>query len=443
MADERDRGGQRDGRPPAGGGPAARPSPADAPLDLDPDIEILDDPTPPRSTDGGPDGPDPDQVRKFLRAGVDRIDGRRAARGLPRLGWRDRDYKRKAKAQAQYVERGQTLLARYKHECGLVSMSTEDLDPREFVDWLFSFKLNLTAASWRTYRLAARACVQALPHVYGPEALAMLEGDIGAGAEETRPPKPEEVGDAEVRASTRIDKTHVDAVLATLPTFSRSEMVVPLRDWIVAALATGLQPSEWATAILETQKDTKQPRRRAWLHVVNPRAGHPLYRTIEISDFSGEAFGAVERMVERAPAWSLEQKFDLRRSQCTTLLADVHAALFPRQRRRCVLETLHAQFLHNMKTKYSPAEVAALVGYVGNDALVERGKRRLAWPDPQIVDVPVPMVAAVTQMRQRIETYETRQEASRMRAELKERRRQRKAATHPASDADGDSDPSE
>ncbi len=418
---------------------------------LDPDIEIMPQPVPMAAVaatkagaDGKPRGPGPDQMQALVTARVERIDKRRAASGKARSGGSDRDYTRTASSQAQYLERGRILLARYKRETGLVMAADEDLDPRQFARWLFSLKLTLKAASWRMYRLAARACIQALPHAATPEAVSLLDGDVGAGPDELRPPEPgqQEVDHAEPGWARRIDKPHFDAALASLPRFSRSTMVAPLQDWMVAGATTGLQPAEWATASLETWQDPEQPQeRRVWLHIVNAKAEHSAYRTLDISNFSDDTFAAVQRMVDRAKTWSSANEFDRRRSQCTQLLADTFAALFPRQPQRCSLDSLHHQFVHNMRTKYPRAGVAALVGYVGNEAAVDRGKRRLAWPDQEINEIPVPLAAQVTEMRKRLELYEQRREASRLRKALKERRRRRKAAAALKSGADEDSEP--
>ena len=486
MADEQDQGGRRAGHPAVDTGAAVKRVPpgagaADARLRtvrqpsgdhevrtalpatkaieqstqdegaLDPDIEIMPQPVPiaaaaatkPRA-DGKSQGPNPDQMWALVTARVKRIDKRRAAAGKPRSGWSDRDYTRTAGTQAEYLKRGRSLLARYKRETGLVMAADEDLDPRVFVRWLFSLKLELTAPSWRAYRLAARACIQALPHAASPEAMSLLDGDVGAGPDELRPPEPGQqgVGHAEPGWARRIDKAHFDAVLASLPLFSRSQMVPPLQDWMVAGIHTGLQSSEWASAFLETWQDPQQPQeRRVWLHIVNAKAAHSAYRTIDISNFSDDTFAAVQRMVDRAKTWSSANKFDQRRSQCTQILANIFAATFPQQRQRCSLDTLHHQFVNNAKTKYARAEVAALIGYVGNEAAVDRGKRRLAWPDQEISEIPVPMAAEVTQMRQRLELYEERREASRLREALKERRRRRKAAAALKSGAGVDSEP--
>ena len=426
-----------------------QPTPVEAALD--PAIEIMPQPVPiaaasvtKAGADGKSQGPNPDQVRALVTARVKRIDKRRAAAGKPRSGWSDRDYTRTAGAQAEYLKRGRSLLARYKRETGLVTAADEDLDPRVFVRWLFSLKLELTAPSWRAYRLAARACIQALPHAATPEAVSLLDGDVGAGPDELRPPEPGQqgVGHAEPGWARRIDKAHFDLVLASLPLFSRSQTVPPLQDWMVAGIHTGLQPSEWASAFLETWQDPQQPQeRRVWLHIVNAKAAHSTHRTIDISNFSDDTFAAVQRMVDRAMTWSSANEFDRRRSQCTQLLANIFAATFPHQRQRCSLNTLHHQFVNNAKIKYTRAGVAALVGYVGNEAAVDHGKRRLAWPDQEINEIPVPMAEEVTLMRQRLKLYEERREASRLREALKERRRRRKAAAALKSGADEDPEP--
>jgi hypothetical protein len=50
----------------------------------------------------------------------------------------------------------------------------------------------------------------------------------------------------------------------------------------------------------------------------------------------------------------------------------------------------------------------------------DRGKRRLAWPDQEISEIPVPMAVQMTQMRQRLELYEERRQASCLRQALKD-----------------------
>jgi hypothetical protein len=413
---------------------------------LDPDIEKLPEPgqiAAGAATKARADslvcGPDPDRVQALVQARVERIDRRRARSGLARSGWSDRDYTRTAGPQAKHLERGRTLFARYKRETEVV-MADEDMDPRQFVRWLFSLKLALKPSSWRAYRSGARARIQALPHEAMQEAVSMLDGDVGARAVEVRAPQlgRQQVGHGRPGWAKRIDKTHFDAVLGSLSIFSRSEMVPCLKDWMLAGIHTGLQPSEWVTAVLETRPDPDQPRGRVWLHVVNAKAVHAMHRTLDISSFPNATLAAVRQTIARATEWSAAKEFDRRRSQCTKLLGEAFAGLFSRQQQRCSLDSLHNQFVHNMQTKYTRAEVAALVGYLSNETVVDYGKRRLAWPDQEIREIPVPIAAQVTRMRERLELYEQRHNAWLMRQALKERRRRHKAtaAVEPGPDAD-------
>ena len=375
--------------------------------------------------DAEPKGPDPDLVEALVEARVRRIDKRRAASGKKRARSSERSYTLTASAQAAYLSRGKTLFARYKRETDVVG-ADEDMDPRRFVYWLFSLKLTLSPSSWRLYRLAARARIQTLPHEAMQEAVSMLEGDVGARANEVRAQRGrQEGGHAQPGLAKRIDKADFDAVLDSLLAFSRSQMVPCLQDWMVAGIHSGLQPSEWATAILETRQDPNhmQPR-RAWLHVVNAKATHGAHRTLDISDFSDATFAAVERLIDRAEKWSLEEEFDRRRSQCNGLLGEAFAALFPRQQQRCSLDSLHHQFIANMKTRYARAEIAALVGYVSNETAVDfYGKRRLAWPDHEIREVPIPIATQVTRMRERLDLYELRRKMLLARRAMKVRNR--------------------
>jgi len=138
----------------------------------------------------------------------------------------------------------------------------------------------------------------------------------------------------------RLKKTDFDAVLNSLSIFSRSKMVPCLKDWMLAGIRTGLQPWEWATADLETRPDLSQPRgQRVWLHVINAKATQATHRTLEISGFSDATLAAVRQTIARATEWSSAKKFDRRRLQCTQLLDQAFAGLFPRQQQRCSLQS--------------------------------------------------------------------------------------------------------
>ena len=74
--------------------------------------------------------------------------------------------------------------------------------------------------------------------------------------------------------------------------FSRSERAPILQDWLIAGLHAGLRPVEWA------QESARISGCRAWLNVVDAKAtngrANGASRTLDISDFSDETFGAVD-----------------------------------------------------------------------------------------------------------------------------------------------------
>lgn len=106
---------------------------------------------------------------------------------------------------------------------------------------------------------------------------------------------------------------------------------------------------------------------------------------------------------------------------------NVCATLFPRQQRHSLYSLRH-QFIANMTTIYEPAEIAALVGHVTNETAVEHySKRRTAWQQHHIRDVPIPMPDQVAQMRKRLKMFDDRRPSRLARRDLIERRPAAKA----------------
>lgn len=377
-----------------------------------------------------PKGPKVNRLAPLVAARLAQGEARRALRGKPRSGVAG-GYVFTARTQAALIARGRVLLRRYQREEGQ-QLEGEDVDPKDFVNWLFSFAPLVRDPSWRIYRAAGRALVQTLPQAGREEALEMLEADVGAGADAIRSGQ-----------ATRFAKPDYDEVFKNIRMLTRSDAVPWIIDWLSAGIHTGLRPLDWATADLEVLDDPSRPLgRRALLYVINARASHAIggiciQRTLDISNFSDTALNAVRDMVERAGGWLLENEFEMRQAQCAQVLGEVCAALFPRQRQRYSLYSLRHQFVANMKAIYQPAEVAALVGHIGmnmdkNNSESEEAepyaKRRAAWLIEEIREVPVPMPEQVKSMRRRLELYEERHEAIRMRKAAKEKRSRLRAA---------------
>jgi integrase len=362
----------------------------------------------------GPSGPDPDKARALAKA---RRRGTEVRRKDPD-GEKADGTQHNTSTQADYLARGRMLIARYRRESG-VEFADEDIDPRDFVNWLLSLKPTVKPSTWRVYRVSAVAKIQTMPNDGHLEALAMLEDDIGAGAGEARSMQHgRRVGSTSSDKATRIDRDHFDAILSDLRFASRSQAVPWLRDWMIAGINTGLSPAEWSAVDLEIREDRGRTRgRRVWLHVINAKATHGgangSSRTLDISDFSDEAFEAVQRMVRRATDWALTGEFRPRQSQCAQLFYEICAAKFSRRTIRYSLYTFRHQFIANMKTIYRHAEVAALAGHLTDETATEHyGKRRQAWHPHEIREVPVPIEQEVTRFRKRLEFSEARRKAA-------------------------------
>jgi len=378
-----------------------------------------------------PAGPNPDKAAALalMKAKVRQRKKRRVGRGRFGQDAATGDgYVKTASTQAKLLQRGSGLFARYRRELGLHNLLKEDCDPCDFVVWLFSLKPMLAVSSWRIYRASALAWLQTVPHARLDEALATLEADIGIGADAGRArPLGRAGGPARSELAMRFGCGDFAIVMNEVHRLSRSAAVPWLADWLVAGVHTGLRPSEWAATVLEVRSDPGlRQGRRAWLHVLDAEArtgAVAVQRTLDISNFSAPVLDAVRRHSERANAWLLTDKFEMRYSQCAQLLYDVCSVLFPRQQQRYSLFSLRHQFIANMKTIYQPAEVAALVGNIGNDETVKHySKRRVAWLSKQICEVPVPMPEQVIKMRRQWELYEQRRMAKELRRKLRERR---------------------
>jgi hypothetical protein len=378
-------------------------------------------PAPVASDPTGPHGPDLNRMRALVQARQRAVDGPST---LQNGSHANNGYVLHAQAQGQHILRGRQLYARYQRENGIFT-SDLDIDPCDLANWALSLKPTVSASAWRTYRGAAIARIQTVPHIGLEEAVAMLEADIGAEADEARAVQHGRlVGLQRSEQAYRCSKKDFDAILEILPKFSRSAASAWLADWMTGILHTGLWPGEWAAVDLEVRQDPDHARgRRAWLHVINKHAASEreiaVDRTLDLTNFTDDAIGAVQRMVNHAEEWVLAGEFEARQSQNAQLLYEICASLFPKQRQRYSLYSLRHQFIANMKTIYEPAEVAALIGRLADGAESKgHGKRRVAWDKDQISETPLPMPEKVLQMRKRLRQYEERRDIQLMRRAL-------------------------
>lgn len=309
--------------------------------------------------------------------------------------------------QKDYLARGQKLFERFNRETGS-HVAREDLDPRGFVDWLLSLKPVLSPNSWRHYRASARAAIQGLPSHDVDAALGMLHADLHVGADEGG--KGDRKG-AALRAK-RMDYQHFQQLRRSLSLKYRSKPALWLTDWLDAGIHTGLRPAEWAFTSIERRADKRYPHgERIWLHVVNAKDTERriAYRTLDISHFSTDVLGAVERMVTRSRDWLVGGQSARNQGHVADLLRQVCGLIFPRMQIRYTLYSLRHQFIANMKTIYSREELAAMVGQITLETRVEHyQKRRASWLKHEITELPMPVEEQVKRMNTRLALLDER-----------------------------------
>ncbi|SHF96579.1 hypothetical protein SAMN05444339_1296 [Loktanella atrilutea] len=307
----------------------------------------------------------------------------------------------------RYLHRCAILVNRYRRECDIRTDVPCDgdgvfstLDPHAFVIWLLSLKPDLSAATWRFYRRVAAHVICSLPQDGVMAALNLLDTDRArhenrAGTD-TRG-KPGRTSPRRVRYFDRDDFTLIQRTISYQTT--RSDTSGILSDWLTAGIGVGLRPLEWRATAVEVALDPVTGIQTLLLFVMNPKttnmSGNGVMRTIDISTLSDDAIVAVHRMSARGRHWNLHGTFDdhhARVARCLTLL---NRTLFPRRTVPYALYSCRHQFIANMSTILSPAEVMALTGRDTPPRRVTASSPARAWPPQTLSRHPRPIPSDV------------------------------------------------
>jgi hypothetical protein len=208
--------------------------------------------------------------------------------------------------------------------------------------------------------------------------------------------------------ASRVDHSHFWKILNGLRLHARGEVVAWTVDWMWAGIHVGLHPDEWRLTNIEERSDPAGGT-KFLLHVFNERvfdtkvAGS--FRTIDLSELSGDTRGAVERLVRRTREWTLKGSFALRKSEVSKLLTETAHAAIPRMTLNYTLASLRHQFIDNMKEIYPHENISALIGemFIDDQAPNYRNQRR-AWHSDHI-EVPVPLEANVSRFRRSLAIF--------------------------------------
>ncbi len=208
-----------------------------------------------------------------------------------------------------------------------------------------------------------------------------------------------------------MDHSHFWKILKGLRLHARGKLVARAEDWISAGIHVGLHPDEWRLTDIEQRSD-RAGGTKFLLHVFNARVLDTKvggsFRTIDLSNLSDDTRGAVERLVRRAREWTLKGTFALRKSEVSKLLTQTAHTEIPRMTLDYTLESLHRQFIANMKEIYPYEKISALIGqlFIGDRAPNYSNQRR-AWHRDHI-EVPVPLEVDVSRFRRSLAIFQER-----------------------------------
>jgi hypothetical protein len=313
----------------------------------------------------------------------------------------------------RYVKRGFQLRDQYIRTMAS-SMLVEDVDPIAFVDWALAVRRLLDEDTWRFYRAGAERFIQTLPSGDTEEALGWLYFDLHIGDDR-------KASRGNQQRANRLDQAKLEKLKLELG-MKRSKTARWLQAWLIAGVTTGVHPAQWPLCSLEILPDAQAPRgKRISLHVV---AGHIenrwlAHRSMDISTFQESTLGAIAQMIENAREWARKGQFAARQGEVNHLLRKTSQHLFPGQQFHYDLHSARDQFIDNMRSVYSDAEVAALLG---QELFLHRERvhyvnHRREWT--QIKDRPAPSSRLVDRMKRRLVIYEQLHDLQELKDEFK------------------------
>jgi hypothetical protein len=328
-----------------------------------------------------------------------------------------------------YQHRGRSLFARYKHEMAN-RLEMDDLDPLDFVIWLEGVRPFWNDATWRGNRQAADAFIRTIPHHNLDKALAVLQSIRGnqqpfANDPSSEPSLPN-APSSETAIASQMEYPHFQKILKALRLQSHCEIMGWTEDWILAGIHVGLHPDEWRLTDIEQRPDHPQGE-KFWLHVFNARVSDTRlagsFRTIDLSKLSVDTRGAVERLVKLARGWTLDGTFVLRKSEVSKLLTETADIRIPRMTLSYTLETLHHQFIANMKTVHRHEKISALIGEMFiDDRAPNYSNRRRAW-NSDYIEVPVPLEVDINRFQRSLAIFRERRSLRALREQYHRRKK--------------------
>lgn len=272
------------------------------------------------------------------------------------------------KTEDAYIKRAEALIVRCRRR--LKTPAHLELDARQLVGWLIVSKPQWSRATWRQYKAAMVFWLKR--NAGSAEAIDTLEAeDVRGCTARTRRTSGRKLKRFPHQMLQRIDR-HLQANPSTW-----SEDV---RDWLSAALLTGLRPVEWSQCrystvggedvlVVDNAKNTNQ-------------RAHGDTRHILLGGLSPDERLVLQRHCARAREWSQVGQFETFYHGCAACLARAGRVLWPRRDAHACLYSMRHQFSANAKASgLTREEIAALMGHAVDKTATQHYGRKTAGQD--------------------------------------------------------------
>lgn len=369
-------------------------------------------------------GPDEVRLRSVVEARKKVLRDRAASRGRdPNAGAMvspvSPHLTRSAKTHEGYLKTGERLMKRYRRSAELSHVPVDAIDPVDFVNFCYSIKPTITPSAWRSYKPGIRTMLDSLPHSRADEAIRLLDGDINENTTPKKETKPTDRKGRKLRRTSAVKekkfpKDHFDTIVTYLRHFSRSKLAPIVIDWMVAGIATGLRPVDWAATDLEIKEDPSFHKGRfVWLYVLNAKAtngrANGLVRTLDLTHCTEDTIAAVRRMSERGYEWLKDGEYDDMQRQCAQVLYKACDTISTIKGKTYCLYSLRHQFVANQKSIHKPEYVAAMCGHNDVDTAISNyGKKTSAWAPEDIKEHVQPVEEEVALIQPRFVYFQQR-----------------------------------
>ena len=293
---------------------------------------------------------------------------------------------RTADTEKRYMIVGWNRLHAYANDSNISPLSVE---PILFVEWLIEQQPTWKKSTWRHYKAAVAYLLQNY-YPQATEALELLKSEPQSRCKKSG-------------RSTTSDKKHksfppkcLEAILAHLAA-SRSQYSEPLSAFLQAAVLTGLRPTEWFGAHIQTDDEGTK------LYAINAKQtnkrSNGYYRSLDLNNFNDRDTSMIRNWLEIVNDLPSKKSFEELITSMSAVLRRVNLSVWPKSELRYTLYSGRHQASANWKNYYSPAEVAAMLGHAIDDTAVKHYGRAsrgtnmllpnttLALPIPSPVEV--------------------------------------------------------